>query len=134
VLLVSAQHPWSRRKRVALAQLAKEPLIVREAGSASRSCLEQSLAKAGKSLHDLHVTLELGSNEAIKEAVLRGMGVTVLSSRTVQKEVQTGKLHALQIIGLSLAREMFVTWDRRRVLPIPGRLFLDLLGPSQDAS
>ena len=132
VLLVAAKHPWSRRKRVSLAQFAQEPLIVREAGSASRSCLEQSLATAGKSFHDLRVTLELGSNEAIKEAVLRGMGVAVLSSRTVQKDVHTGKLHALQINGLSLVREMFVTWDRRRVLPIPARLFLDLLGRSND--
>jgi DNA-binding transcriptional LysR family regulator len=130
VLLVPAKHAWSGRKRVTLSQFVQEPLIVREAGSGSRSCLEQALVQAGKSLHDLRITLELGSNEAIKEAVLRGMGVAVLSSRTVQKELQTGKLHALQINGLSLTREFFVTWDKRRVLPIPAQLFLDLVGTS----
>jgi LysR family transcriptional regulator, low CO2-responsive transcriptional regulator len=126
-LLVPATHPWAGRKRVSLAQLAAQPLIMREAGSGSRSCLEQAMAAAGKSLHDMRVTLELGSNEAIKEAVLRGMGVAVLSTRTVQKEVQTGQLHMLQVNGLDLSREMFVTWDRRRVLPIPARLFLDVI-------
>jgi DNA-binding transcriptional LysR family regulator len=129
-LIVPDKHAWAGRKRITLAQLAAQPLIVREQGSGSRSCLEQALAQAGKSLHEFRVTLELGSNEAIKEAVLRGMGAAVLSTRAVDKEVQSGKLHLLQIAGLTLEREIFVAWDRRRVLPIPARLFLDLLESS----
>jgi DNA-binding transcriptional LysR family regulator len=127
VLIVPAAHPWSRRRRVPLAELAREPLIVREAGSGSRWCLEQALARAGKTLHEVGLALELGSNEAIKEATLRGLGVAILSSRAVQKETDAGQLHALSIAGLDLARQMFVVWDRRRALPIPARLFLDLV-------
>ena len=134
VLIVAPKHPWAGRKRVTLAQLLEQPVILREAGSGSRWCLEQALAKAGKSLYDLSVTLELGSNETIKEAVLRGMGAAILSSRTVQKELDAGKLHALQITGLDLTREMYVTWDKRRVLPIPAKLFLDLLSPMPSAA
>jgi DNA-binding transcriptional LysR family regulator len=134
VLIVSPKHPWASRKKVSLAQLLEQPVILREAGSGSRWCLEQALAKAGKSLYDLQVTLELGSNETIKEAVLRGMGAAILSQRVVQKEVDAGKLHVLQITGLDLAREMYVTWDRRRVLPIPAKLFLDLLGSAPGAT
>jgi DNA-binding transcriptional LysR family regulator len=134
VLIVPPKHSFATRKRVTLSQFAAEPLIVREVGSGSRSCLEQALTQAGKSLHELRITLELGSNEAIKEAVLRGMGVAVLSSRTVQKEVESGKLHTLAITGLTLKRDMFVVWDRRRVLPIPARFFLDLLGLAGRAS
>jgi DNA-binding transcriptional LysR family regulator len=96
------------------------------------ACLEQALAKAGKSLRDLRVALELGSNEAIKEAVGRGLGVAVLSSRVVEKEVQAGQLRTLRIARLPLLREMFVVWDRRRGLPIPARLFLDLLEPCRE--
>jgi DNA-binding transcriptional LysR family regulator len=132
VLVVPAKHAWAGKKRITLAQFLQESLIVREAGSGSRSCLEQALVLAGKSLHDLRVTLELGSNEAIKEAVQRGMGIAVLSERTIEKEVQAGTLRALPINGLDLSREMFVTWDKRRVLPIPARLFLDVLSPSQN--
>jgi LysR family transcriptional regulator, low CO2-responsive transcriptional regulator len=134
VLVVPPKHPWGRRRRVPLAQLAQQPLILREAGSGSRWCLEQALAKAGKSLRDVHVALELGSNEAIKEAVLRGLGLAVLSTHSVQEEVRAGKLHPLQVAGLPLVRDMFVVWDRRRVLPIPARLFLDLLEPCRGAA
>jgi DNA-binding transcriptional LysR family regulator len=130
-LVVPASHPWSRRASVSLEDLASQPLVLREAGSGSRWCLEQALARAGKSLRDLRIAVELGSNEGIKEAVLRGMGVAVLSNQAVQKEVQAGQLHALEVAGLPLQREMFAVWDRRRVLPIPARLFLDLLEPCQ---
>jgi DNA-binding transcriptional LysR family regulator len=134
VLIVPADHPWGRRKRVLLDQLCEQPLILREAGSGSRWCLEQALARAGKSLQDLHVALELGSNEAIKEAVLRGLGLAVLSDHAVRQEVEGGKLHGLQVTGLPLVRQMFVVWDRRRALPIPARLFLDLLEPCRGAA
>jgi DNA-binding transcriptional LysR family regulator len=134
VLIVPAGHPWGRRKRVPLDQLCEQPLIVREGGSGSRWCLEQALARAGKSLQDLHVALELGSNEAIKEAVLRGLGLAVLSDHAVRQEVEGGKLHAVQVTGLPLVRQMFVVWDRRRALPIPARLFLDLLQPCPGAA
>lgn len=126
-LVVPTGHEWCQRKRVSLDQLGQQPLILREAGSGSRWCLEQSLTAAGRSLRDLNVALELGSNEAIKEALQRNLGLAILSTRVIQKEVQAGQLHALGVAGLPLEREIFVTWDRRRALPIPARLFLDLL-------
>jgi DNA-binding transcriptional LysR family regulator len=129
VLVVPAGHPWSQRESVSLADLGCQPLVLREAGSGSRWCLEQALTRAGKSLRDLRIAVELGSNEGIKEAVLRGMGVAVLSDQAVHKEVQAGQLHALQVADLPLQRKMFAVWDRRRALPIPARLFLDLLEP-----
>ncbi len=128
-VVVPAPHAWSRRKQVTLAQLAEQPLIVREVGSGSRGCLEQALSESGKSLRDLRVALELGSNESIKEAVLQGLGLAVLSTHAVENEVQAGRLRTLTIRGLSLQREMFAVWDHRRVLSIPARLFLDLLEP-----
>jgi DNA-binding transcriptional LysR family regulator len=70
------------------------------------------------------VVLELGSNEAIKEAVLRGMGVAVLSTHVVQREVDAESLHSLQLVDLPLRRDIFVVRDRRRVLPPPAQLFL----------
>jgi DNA-binding transcriptional LysR family regulator len=133
-LVVPAGHAWARRRRVSLAELGRQPLVMREAGSGSRWCLEQALARAGKSLGEMQVALELGSNEAIKEAVERGLGVAVLSTHVVDREVQAGRLHALAVAGLALRREMFVVWDRRRVLPIPARLFLDLLEPCPGSS
>jgi DNA-binding transcriptional LysR family regulator len=133
VLVVAATHPLAGRKRASLRDLYAQPLILREAGSGSRWCLEEALAKAGKSAKDLHVVLEMGSNEAIKEAVRRGLGTAVVSSRVIEEEVAAGYLHGLRITGLPLKRDMYVVSDRRRVLPIPARLFVDYLAPAPDA-
>jgi DNA-binding transcriptional LysR family regulator len=123
VLVVPPDHPWSRRKKISFNELCKQPLILREAGSGLRHCFEKELARLGKSLGDLQIVLELGSNEAIKEAVLRGLGLAVLSSYAVEKELRAGQLAALKITNLHCDREMFVVWDRRRVLPAPARVF-----------
>lgn len=130
VLVVPPGHPWGRRKRVSVKQLGDHPLILRESGSGLRYCFEKSLERAGLSPAELRVTLELGSNEAIKEAVLRGVGMAVLSIYAVRKEIQSGQLHSLTVSGLRCDREMYVVRDRRRVLPPPARLFLTCLESS----
>lgn len=127
VLVVPAGHAFSKRKKIALKQLVGQPLILREVGSGLRHCFEKSLERAGRSLTDLRIALEMGSNEAIKEAVLRRMGIAVLSTFAVQKEVRSGQLHALEMADLHCDRDMFIVQDTRRVLPIPARLFLTFL-------
>jgi DNA-binding transcriptional LysR family regulator len=127
VLVVPPNHTWSRRNQVSFKQLCKQPLVLREADSGLRHCFEKELARLGKSLFDLEVALELGSNEAIKEAVMRGLGLAVLSSYAVAKEVKAGQLVAMKVTDLQLDREMFVVWDRRRGLSAPARAFLFFL-------
>ena len=127
VLVVPPGHAWSGRKRVSVKQLCGYPLILREVGSGLRHCFEVSLGRAGISPSDLRVALELGSNEAIKRAVLRGVGVAVLSVYAVQEELRAGRLIALKVGGLHCDREMYVVRDLRRVLPPPARIFLAFL-------
>lgn len=115
------------RKKVTVKQLIAYPLVLRESGSGLRHCFEKSLERAGRSLAGVCVALELGSNEGIKEAVLRGVGLAVLSSYAVQKEVAAGQLHALEVRDLRCDRDIFIVQDRRRVLPPPARLFLHFL-------
>lgn len=134
VVVVPSVHPLARRKQISTKQLLRLPLILREPGSGSRWCLEDALGRAGRSVRDLRITLELGSNEAIKEAILRGLGASVLSAHAVKKELQAGNLHGLRVADLPLKRDMFLVWDRRRVLPIPARLFVDFLQPCPGAA
>jgi DNA-binding transcriptional LysR family regulator len=134
VLVVPRRHRWHRRRAVSLKDLCGQPLVVRESGSGSRWCLEQALGRAGVSASDLHIALELGSNEAIKEAVQRGVGVAILSKHAVRKEIRTGRLHAVKVTGLCLKRDIYVVWDRRRVLPIAARLLLNALDPGPGKS
>ncbi len=124
VLVVPPGHALGARKKVSVKQLTRYPLILRETGSGLRHCFEKSLDRAGLSLADLPVALELGSNEAIKEAVLRGVGVAILSTYAVQKELRARQLHAVKVYDLHCDRDMYIVQDRRRVLPLPARRFL----------
>lgn len=127
VLIAPPDHAWKKKKQVSLQQLCDQPLILREPGSGLRHCFEKSLSACGKAVRDLHIALELGSNEAIKEAVLRGLGVAVLSYYAVAKELKAGQLIGLKVADLHCDREMFVVWDRRRVLSAPARVFRHFL-------
>lgn len=127
VFVVPPGHPLSREKTVTAAQLLAYPLVLREVGSGLRHCLEKALEKIERSLADYRIALAIGSNEAVKEAVARGVGVAVLSIYSVRKEVEAGQLIALEGSDLKCDRDMFVVRDRRRVLPPPARRFLSFL-------
>jgi DNA-binding transcriptional LysR family regulator len=127
VLVAAPDRFRGKRRHVSFKQLCKQPLVLREAGSGLRHCFEKELARLGTSPGDLQIALELGSNEAVKEAVLRGLGMAVLSSYAVAKEVRAGRLVALKVTDLRCDREMFVVRDRRRVLSAPARAFRTFL-------
>ena len=126
-VVVPADHPWSKRRRFTLRQLVRQPLILREPGSGLRHCFEKSLTKAGLTLNDCQVVLELGSNEAIKSAMLRGNGIAILSLLAARKEIDAGQLVAVSIRDLKCDRELYVAHDRRRALAGPARAFLTYL-------
>jgi len=126
-LVVAPKTTWVRGKTIPLDELVKVPLIVREKGSGSRWCLEQTLEQSGLNLADLQVVLELSSNEAIKEAVLEGLGGSILSRRVVHKELRSRLLRGVAIEGLTLERHLYLAWDRRRVLPFPAQHFLQFV-------
>jgi DNA-binding transcriptional LysR family regulator len=132
VLVVPRGHPWWRRREIALADLLAQPLIQREPGSGSRRCLERSLERLGVEPAELNVVLELGSTEAIKEAVARRVGLAVLSRRAVAKEVKARQLKAVHVAGLTLDRDIFLVRYRRKPLPAPARLFLALVNPDPE--
>ncbi|MCI0641463.1 MAG: LysR substrate-binding domain-containing protein [Gemmataceae bacterium] len=127
VLVLPPEHQLAKRAKIRLEDLAGESLILREKGSASRACFEAGLDARGRKLDELRVSLELGSNEAIKEAVLRGAGLAFLSAFTVRHDSETGRLVSLTIADLELTRDLYVVTDRRRVLPPPARAFLEVV-------
>jgi hypothetical protein len=55
------------------------------------------------------------------------MGVSVLSTHAVQKELKAKELHAVTVAELTLERKLFIVIDKRRVLPTPARIFLHFL-------
>ena len=117
VLVVAPEHRWASRKRIPLRALAGEPIILREAGSGSRCALEKGLEQAGLPLARLEVTLELGSNAAIKDAVRRGLGVAFLSRLALRRELDADELRSLAVTGLSLDRRFYLVYHRRPLTP-----------------
>ena len=128
VLVVGSGHRWAARKRIPLKALTGESLIIRELGSGSRCALEKSLAAgAALSLARLNITLELGSNVAIKDAVKRGLGIAFLSRLAVHRELDARELQAVEVSGLSLARHFYLVYHRRRPLSPAASAFLRFL-------
>ncbi|MHB8825317.1 MAG: LysR substrate-binding domain-containing protein, partial [Thiobacillus sp.] len=76
VVLAPPDHPLANKKKITLEQLAEEPWLMREKGSGTRNAIERQFAESGISLRP---RLELGSNEAIKRAILAGLGISALS-------------------------------------------------------
>jgi aminoethylphosphonate catabolism LysR family transcriptional regulator len=76
VVFVHRDHPFARRERIAIAELAGERMILREEGSTTRKALDGALRLAGVAPK---VAMEIGSREAIREAVIKGVGIGVVS-------------------------------------------------------
>jgi DNA-binding transcriptional LysR family regulator len=127
VLIIPSGHRSVGRRTISLKVLSGEKLIIRESGSGSRCVLERGLERAGTSINGLNVTLELGSNAAIKDAVRRGQGVAFLSQMAVRRELESKELRTVTVKGLDLTREFYVVFDRRRPLSSTASAFLHFL-------
>lgn len=124
VVLAREAH-WAVGKALTLQELATEPFLLREQGSGSRHVIDQHMRDTGI---QLKVRLSLASNEAIRELVASGMGLTVLSRQALGDRPGHDGLAILDVAGFPLKRQWNVVHLRGKVLSLPARAFLaDLL-------
>ena len=111
ILVVPKLHPWVRKGSIDLSALLSEPFVLREKGSGTRDVFETYL-KERKSipLSQLNVCGELGSSEAIKEAVIAGLGVSVLSVHAVKRELISKLLYEIPIISCRMERKLYLIY------------------------
>jgi DNA-binding transcriptional LysR family regulator len=114
VIVVPAGHPWAARKTVALADVKTEPLVVRERGSGSRQALERALQEAGGGLEGFRVVAEMGSTQALKQAVRAGVGVAFISIRAVADECRSRLLACVKVQRLNVSRAFYLVTHRER--------------------
>jgi LysR family transcriptional regulator, low CO2-responsive transcriptional regulator len=124
VLIVSPRHRWAGRREVVSAQLAGEPLLVREEGSATRRVTERALDQAGIRRR---VSMELGHTEAIKQAVMAGLGVAFVSVHAVRGEVADRRLAAVRLRRLRIRRHFHVIHSEARTMSAGARALVTLL-------
>lgn len=123
-VVVPPEHPWARRRgALTPEELAATPLVVREQGSGTRTALEHVLPDVAPPL------LELGSNSAVKGAVLAGSGPAVLSALAVAAELDDGRLVEVPAQRLDLTRALHAIWPQgRRLTGAPAALLRIALG------
>ena len=126
LLMVIARndHALARRKAIPLAEIAEEPFILREPGSGTRLATENYFTSQG---FKLNVRMELGSNEAIKQAIAGGLGVSVLSHHTLALEGENGLLQPLDVKGFPLYRKWYVAYSRGKHLSSVAEAFIEHL-------
>jgi len=97
VLIVPPGHELAEKKSVPIKDLTKFPYICREEGSGTREVMLEAVTAAGCNPQDLNIVMELGSPEAVKGAVEAGMGISILSKATIEKELKLGSLIAIDL-------------------------------------
>ncbi|MBU4344916.1 MAG: LysR family transcriptional regulator [Proteobacteria bacterium] len=128
VLAVPRNHRWSKKGEIDIKELSNEPFILREVGSGTLRIIEEYLGpSASKIIDSLHVVARLGSSTAVKEGIKAGLGVSILSSRAIETELETGSLKTLQLKGISMLRKFYLIIDKRRTVSPICRAMLDFL-------
>ncbi len=97
VTVCPVNHPLAEKKKVAIPQVLEYPFISREEGSGTREVVENYLEKRKVEPDSLNIIMEFGSPESIKSAVTAGLGVSILSVATVEKELALGTLAAIPL-------------------------------------
>lgn len=124
VIIAAPSHPLAGRRRIPIEDLAEENFLIREPGSGTRTAMEQAFQERGASYR---ASMEMSSNETIKQAVMAGMGISLISAHTVGLEIATGRLVVLDVIGLPILRNWFVIHLTRKQLSPIAAAFRDLL-------
>jgi DNA-binding transcriptional LysR family regulator len=127
-LAVPAGHRWAGRPFVPLPELMEEPFIVREKGSATREILERYLEEQAKAdLSQFRISAEFGSSEAVKEAILAGLGVSILSLRAVTREIKLRLLQEIPVENWRIERSFYLILRRPFNILRHHQLFMDFI-------
>ena len=128
ILAVPKAHPWGKKKSVTLKELLAEPFILREKGSATRDLFEACLKESKSiSLSQFNICGELGSSEAIKEAVIAGLGVSVISTHAVQRELSQGLLFEIPFQECRMERNFYLIYKRQFDFRPVHKIFIEFL-------
>jgi DNA-binding transcriptional LysR family regulator len=121
-------HPLVGKKNISLSELVEHPFIMREPGSGIRDATLRLFAAAGL---QPRVRMELGSNEAIKHAIVGGLGLAVLSLHTLALEGPDGPVAILDVENFPIHRQWYIVFPKGKELSLVARTFLDFVIASE---
>lgn len=106
VVIAPLDHPLAGRRNIEKAELAQENFIIREHGSGTRNVFDFFFGDVA--LRKPNIKFEMGSNETIKQAVMAGLGLSLISAHTVEREIASRRLAVLDVKGLPIVRQWFL--------------------------
>jgi DNA-binding transcriptional LysR family regulator len=123
-VIAPAGHPLAGMHKIPITQMASESFLVREVGSGTRGAMERFFA--AKEL-DIHTSMEMSSNEAIKHAVQAGLGLGILSLQTLELELIHKRLIVLDVEGFPIMRHWSIVHRIDKRLSPVTRAFKDFV-------
>lgn len=124
VVVAPRKHPLVGEKNISLSRLSEETFIMRETGSGTRRAFQKLLDEQGL---EVKVRLELGSNEAIKQAIAGGLGLSVLSQHTLTPEMSNDEFAVLDVQEFPIPRQWYVVHLAGKQLSVVAHTFFDYL-------
>ena len=127
VLVTHQNSSWANHRSITLQEILDKPFVFREPESGTRRSIAQLLESKGFKETDLHETAQFGSNEAVKEAVKAGVGISIVSQRSVTEELNRGTLIALNLQEVTGARPFYLVTRKNRALQPAASAFVEYL-------
>jgi len=128
IVVGQRNHPFEEKKSVDAAALSRETWLLREPGSGTRETAEEYFTQAGIAPA---TTMTVGSNGAIKQAAVVGLGITLISSHAVAQELSDGRLTRLKARGTPLRRSWYALRRKGGALPRSAQDFLGFLSTAE---
>lgn len=124
VVFARSDHPLAGRRAIPFAALAAEPFLMREPGSGTRMMVYEAFDRRGLAPK---VRMELSTNEAIKQAILAGLGVSVMSRYTLGLDTEHTGLVVLDVEGFPMERQWQFVYPVGKVVSPVARAFMDFV-------
>ena len=133
VLAISPRHGWAERSSINLDELADAPFIMREQGSGTRMMMLRILEEAGFDPQRLNVVAEMGSTDAIRQAIKAEVGVSILSRRAIADDLNFQQVIEIPIKKFFFPRHFYLVTHRKRSRSPIGQAFVDFLSEKRDS-
>jgi DNA-binding transcriptional LysR family regulator len=116
VIIARPDHPLALAKRIPLSRLVEENFIQRERGSGTRNAVERFFRDREVKLN---TSMEMSRNEAIKHAVMAGLGLGIVSLHTLEFELSLDRIAILSVEGFPIMKEWYLVHrSGKRMSPI----------------
>jgi len=125
VMIAAPDHPLAGQGGVPADLLLTETFLTREVGSGTRTLMTREMDRLGGGR--AYRVVEMASNETIKQAVMAGLGIALLSAHTVHAELEEGKLVTLDVPGLPVMRQWYLIHPADETPSPATRVFSDFV-------